>query len=370
MKAERSARARTGITAGIVGIALNFILSAAKITVGLVSGLISVLADGFNNLSDCGTGVITLISFRMSYKPADREHPFGHRRAEHVAALSVGFLILLFAAELISASVQKIVRGGPTQGGVAVYAVLGASVLVKAALFAYFTKCGKKINSQTLRASGTDCAADCLATLAVIAGALISRFTSFPADGWAGIVVALFVIWQGVSVIREAASNLMGKAAPKQLADGIRAYLKAGEGVLGVHDLSIYQYGEDRIYASAHVEMSADVPSMEAHSVLDGLETGVFADFGVHLTVHLDPVDLTDAEAVKLKGEVANILGGKGLGLTIHDFRLVRGKAVKVIFDVCAPYDCKLSEAEILSLAQSAVLSLGGYVPVITVDRE
>lgn len=359
-----------GKLASAVGIALNLALAAAKIVWGALFGLISVLADGVNNLSDCGSGVVSLISFRIAAKPADKEHPYGHRRAEYVASMIIGFFVLLCAAELLRGSVEKILSGEPTVGTWGSYLLLGISIAVKGAMCVFYRHSAKKLESDVLKAASADSFCDCLASLAVAAGLLVAQFAQFPADGYAGLVVALFIVWEGVGIAREAGSKLLGRAPDRGLTEAIRAEILGIEGVLGMHDLRIYGYGPHTYFATAHIEMDAAVPSLEAHGVLDGLERLIAEKYGVALTAHLDPVDLNDAEAKELEERIRAAVEGMVEEMNLHDFRLVRGAVKKVLFELAVPFACEKSDAEIENDVVRAVRLLGDYEPIVTVERE
>ena len=363
------AAARAGVAASAVGIVLNALLAAAKIAAGALCGLVSVCADGFNNLSDCGASAVTLVSFRISAKPADREHPFGHRRAEYVASVIIGCIIIFLAAELLNESAAKIFGGGVSGGSAPVYILLGASVAVKAGLAVYYFCVAKRTGSGALKAAGVDSVCDCAATAAVIAGLLAGGYAGIPADGWAGAAVALFIVWQGAVILKDASSQLLGKAPDAAFTDGIKRYLLSDEKVLGVHDLRVYSYGRDASFGTVHIEMDCRTPPLEAHAVIDGLEHGVAEKFGVSLTAHLDPVDTLDGEARELGARLGEELKGIDPGLKIHDFRMVRGVKPQLIFDVSVSYDAKLSDGEIYEAVCGAVREKG-YLPVVTVDRE
>ena len=351
-----------------VGIVCNLLLSAAKITVGILFGLVSVIADGFNNLSDCGSSVVSLVSFYIADKPADKQHPYGHRRAEYIAAMVTGFLVLFLAVELLRESIEKIIENVTSDGSWIVYLVLGISVAVKAAMFVYYRIMAKKLNSDALKAAATDSLCDCIATTAVILGIVIVQFASFPADGWAGILVALFIVWQGVKILLEASSKLLGQAPDTELLIKIKEIILAKNGVLGLHDLRVYNYGKGVSFATVHIEMDAAMPAIEAHEIIDGIEQDIKETLNVSLTAHLDPIDLQDKEARELEKNVRAATDALSFG--IHDFRLVRGATDKVIFDVSVPYSCKKSNEEVQTEVEKLVKNFGDYKLVITVERE
>ena len=350
--------------------ACNFLLAAGKIAAGALTGMVSVTADGFNNLSDCGSGVVSLVSFRVAEKPADREHPYGHRRAEYVASMIIAFLVLALGVELIRESIETIAAGVPRNGVWWLYAVMGVSVLVKAGMFLFYRLYAKKLDSDTLKAAATDSACDCLATLAVIIGMLLSAYTPWKADGWVGLLVALFILWQGARVLKDAGSKLLGQAPDAALGQRVREILLQGEGILGVHDLKIYSYGKGVTFAAAHAEMDARLPALASHAVLDGLERKVLEETGVSLTLHLDPVVVGDEEAKELESRVRAAVEGLAEGMNVHDFRLVRGVKNKAVFEVGVPFACPVKDAELQNDIERAVRILGDYEPVVTVERE
>lgn len=363
-------RDRAGKRASLIGMALNFALAVAKIVTGFLAGLISVLADGINNLSDCGSGAVSFVSFRISAKPADKEHPFGHRRAEYVASMLIAVLVLVLAAELFRESLEKIISGEPSFGGWQIFLLLGISIAVKAGMFLFYKIAAKKSDSDTLRAAAVDSACDCLATLAVIIGLVISRFAGFPADGWAGVLVALFIVWQGVAILRDAGSKLLGQAPDPQLIASIKELIVSRPDVLGMHDLRVYGYGKGASFATAHIEMDAAIPAVASHEIVDGIEREVFDKLGVHLTAHYDPVDLNDEEAREAEARVRAAVEGMYDGMNVHDFRMVRGVKKTVVFEVGIPFSCKESDKEILSSIVRAVRILGDFEPVVEIERE
>ena len=359
-----------GALTSAIGIVCNLLLAVAKITIGFVFGLVSVIADGFNNLSDCGSSAVTLVAFRISEKPADKEHPFGHRRAEYVAALVTGFFVLFFAAELVRESIEKILSNVLPETSWVVYLVLAILVAVKAAMFVFYRVMAKRLQSDSLKAAATDSLCDCIATTAVIVGVVILQFTSFPADGWAGILVALFIIWQGVRIVKEASSKLLGQAPDAELIGKIKEIICAKEGIIGVHDLRVYNYGKDVTFSTVHVEMDANLPSIEAHATLDTIEHEVKDALNVSLTAHLDPVDLQDEEALALESRVRDAVESVDKEFELHDFRLVRGAVNKIIFDVEVSYSCKMTDAELKLNLEKAVKGIVDYQTLITIERK
>ncbi len=362
-------RARSGTRAGIVGIFLNLALAASKIVAGVFTGLVSVVADGLNNLSDCGGGIISVVSFRISEKPADKEHPFGHRRAEYIASMMISFLVLLVGVELFRESIDSVASGKAVAGNLLVFATLGASLAVKTAMAVYFGIVGRRLNADALRAASTDAVCDCVVTTTVLISAVLSRWIAFPLDGWAGLLVALFIIWQGIGILREAGSKLLGQAPDPSFVKEIEERVRAGEGVLGLHDLKVFGYGPNKYFASVHIEMDANVPVLLSHDRIDAIERDFAENTDVMLTAHLDPVDMSDEKAIALGERVREAVRGIDGTITVHDFRVVWGKISKVIFDVCVPYECRLRDGDVGREIERVVREMGDYEPIVTVER-
>ena len=366
-----NARERAGRRASFFGIGLNFLLAVCKLLVGYFTGLVSVLADGFNNLSDCGSSAVSLVSFRIAAKPADKEHPYGHRRAEYVATMLISCIVLLLAFELLRESAGKLIEGEVSRGGLLVYLLLGASILVKGGMFVYYRLVASRIDSDALRAAAVDSACDCIATLAALIGVLISEYAHVPADGWAGIVVSLFIAWQGVGLLRETSSKLLGQAPDPALIEAIKTRILSGHGVLGMHDLRVYGYGPGKYFASVHVEVDARVPVLEAHEIVDAVERDFAEHTEVELTGHLDPIVTDDARTNALRARIAEKLSALDPAWTMHDFRVVWGEQItKVLFDLAVPFACTRTEKEILSAVTEAVRREGPFEPNVTVERE
>lgn len=363
-------RAKKGVAASIVGIICNLVLATGKIVVGVTTGLLSVVADGFNNLSDCGSGVVSLASFLVAQKPADGEHPYGHQRAEYVASMTIGFFVLALAVELIRSSIDSMFNNDVVIPSVLVFVVLCSSIVVKTGMYFYYRIVGKKIDSDPLKNAALDSICDCLATLVVVAGMGFSAVFKISVDAWLGIAVSLFIVWQGIGVCKDASSKLLGQAPEKKLVDEIQAYILSGNGVLGLHDLRLYSYGSAHCFATAHVERDASEPSLIAHAALDEIERAVQQQWGIQLTLHLDPVDLNDEEGREIELRVRAAVEGMYDGLNLHDFRLIRGAKKKLVFEAGIPFSCKVSNEEIEQDILRAISVLGDYECVMTVERE
>ncbi|MDE6411855.1 MAG: cation diffusion facilitator family transporter [Clostridia bacterium] len=361
---------RIGDAVSVVGICLNFLLAAAKIIFGALFGYISIVADGVNNLSDMGSGVVSIVSFRIAAKPADKEHPYGHQRAEYIASMLIGFFVLLIAFELVRESIEKIIAWEIGDVSLWAFVLLASSVAVKAGMFVLYRVAANKINSDVLSASAIDSLSDCIATTAVISGMLISRYAGVPFDGIAGLIVVAFVLFEGIGIVKKASSRLLGQAPDPELVEKVKEILLAGEGVLGVHDLKLFGYGAQKFFATAHIEMDANLPSETTHARIDFLERKVLSETQVELTVHFDPVDPSDEEAKEIEARIRAALEGVYEGINLHDFRLVRGEKNKIIFEAGVPFALKASDREVKSTILSSVKILTDAEAVVTVERE
>ncbi len=357
-----------GRLAGIVGIICNVILCIMKMVVGTITASIAITADGINNLSDAGSSIITLIGFRSSGKAADNDHPFGHARMEYVTALIVSIIILLIGFNLGQSSIEKIFSPENTQFSTVSFLILGVSILIKFWMMLFNAKLGKTINSTALEATS----ADAIATLAVLIAAVISKFTSLNLDGYMGALVAAFIIYSGVGLIKETIGPLLGQAPDPKIVKELKQRILSYEGVLGVHDFMVHCYGPGIYYASAHIEMDANSNMLSCHDVLDSIENDVRKQMKIQLVLHLDPLVTDDEETNVLKEKVNRIVRDLDVDLSIHDFRVVTGmKAKNVVFDVLVPRDFKMTDVEVREYLEKKISQeMGGKVgTVITIDH-
>ena len=332
-------RARVGSLAGAVGIFCNILLFLGKVTVGLLSGSVAIAADGWNNLSDAAASIVTLLGFRFSRKPADAHHPYGHARAEYLSGLCVAVLILFIGVELAKSSVGKIVSPEPVEFTVVTFGVLVASIGVKLWMARFVGKLGQFIGSKTLEATSADSRNDVIATSAVLVSCLVSRALEIEIDGWMGLCVAAFILYSGYGIARETVSILLGESADRELVEKLEKMVLRHEGILGIHDLLIHDYGPGRCFASAHVELSAEEDPLVCHEIIDHLECDALRELNVHLVIHHDPVAVNDAEWGRLRSIVEAAAAGVDARLSVHSFRLVRGRGMpRLVFDLAVPY--------------------------------
>lgn len=338
-------RSAYGKLAGKVGIFCNALLCAAKFAAGIVSGSVSITADAVNNLSDASSSVISLIGFKLAEKNADSEHPYGHGRYEYLAGFMVAALIMVIGAQLLRDSVLKIIAPSEVEFGVIPLVVLIFSIALKLWMMLFNKKIGERIRSETLMAACADSRNDVISTSAVLAALLISRFFGVQLDGIMGAAVALFILYSGAGLVREAMDPLLGKAPSAEFVEEIRKKILSYNGILGTHDLMIHDYGPGRQFASVHVEVPAEMPLVDCHEVIDKIERDFLHD-GLNMLVHPDPIVSGDSAAGQINAELNKIVKEIDGRITVHDIRVVQCADVKkVIFDCVIPPDSGLEEA-------------------------
>ena len=370
---DKKTREAYGTLAGTVGIIVNFLLCAFKTVAGLLCGSVAMIADAFNNLSDAGGQVISIISFKISSKPADREHPYGHARIEYIASLAVSFLIILIGVELLGSSLKKISSPEKTAFELISAIILAVSVLAKVWLFFFNRKIAKKINSNIMKATATDSLSDAIATLAVLISTLILKFFGIDIDAYMGIAVSILIFIAGIKVLNEAKNFIIGTAPDKQTVDNIKELVLSYDGVIGIHDLMVHSYGTGTTIASLHAEVDGSTDIFITHDMIDNIEKKLRTELGITCTIHMDPI-VTDDEAVNsMRIMVSKIVSEIDESWNIHDFRMVVGAThTNLIFDAVIPFECKLSEQQINELIEKKIKEKLGdnYFVVLTIDKE
>ncbi len=370
MNTDEKSREKIGRVASLVGVAVNICLACGKMAVGLIFGIVSILADGLNNLTDCGSSLLSVLSFKLSSKPADKEHPFGHERIEYVFSMVVAFIILLVSFETGKESFLKILS--PQEPVFTYYAVgvLVASILAKCALYLYYKSVANRINSEILAAAGADSLGDCVSTTVVLVTLVISRVTGYNIDGYAGIFVAIFIALAGVGVLRAAFSNLIGKAPDADMINDIKQRIESHSGVLGTHDLAVYSYGPNKYFASVHVEVDAGVDVLVSHELVDDIERDFAENTGIVLVGHLDPIVIDDERVNSLRLLIGEFVREMDERFSVHDFRMVFGeRRTNVLFDVAIPFDTELSRDAIKCAVEQKVVSIDErYCPIVTIE--
>lgn len=369
---DKSERQAYGILCGAVGIILNVLLFAGKFVAGTVSNSIAIVADAFNNLSDAGSSVITLIGFKLAGQKPDTEHPFGHGRIEYISGLGVSVVILLMAYELIRDSISKIIHPEVTGCSVATVIILIASIGVKGYMAFYNNKIGKKIDSAAMRATAMDSMGDMIATLVVLISTLAGYFTGIQIDGYCGVLVGLFILYAGIGAIKETIGPLLGQRPDKEFVDKIYEIVLGNEEVCGIHDLVVHDYGPGRQMISLHAEVSAEADILEIHDVIDNIEHDLKSALGCIATIHMDPIVTSDENVTKIKQEIVAIVRLIDKELSIHDFRMVVGNThTNLIFDIVVPCKFRLTDDELREQLNTGVKELLGenFFTVVEIDR-
>ena len=373
-KESNAMRTKVGTLSGIVGILANAVLCAGKLVIGTVSGSVSITADAMNNLSDAASSIVTLIGFKLAERPADADHPYGHARYEYLSGLAVAAMVLLIGFELAKTSVAKIFNPQDVAFSIPLVIVLVGSVLVKLWLSLFNTTLGKHIDSAALLATAADSRNDVISTLAVLAAALLEKFTGFRVDGYMGLAVAVFILYSAVGLAKDTISPLLGESASPELCGVIAEVMDAEPRVLGYHDLMVHDYGPGQRFGSLHVEMDQAEDPLSCHELIDDLERLCLEKHNVHLVIHYDPVVVGDPEQDSLRDTIFSALQGIDTRLNLHDFRLVRGAShTNLIFDIALPADLSGKEGMIGKTIDAALADRGDdmkYYTVITFDAE
>lgn len=364
-------RSAYGTLSGSVGIIVNILLSVAKLIIGSITHSITITGDALNNLSDAGSSTISLIGFRIASKPADKEHPYGHGRVEYICGLGVSVIIMFMGFELIKSSVDKIIHPQAPEFSYAAVIVLVLSIFGKLWLALFNRKIGKAINSDTVDAVVKDSLSDMAATAVSIISLVLSRYFDLPFDGIFGVVVSLFVIWAGIGVFRATTASLLGQPPEESTVKMLEEKILSYDGVYGVHDLIVHDYGPGRCFVTAHAEVPSTVDIMESHDLMDVIEKEVQNDTGYIITLHMDPIVMDDEKTNSAKSMVADIVKEIDSSLSIHDFRMVSGPHhTNLIFDVVLPFSCKLDSSEVINMINQKLATLEkSYYAVVTIDR-
>ena len=371
---DPAVRAKTGRLSGTVGIVANAVLCALKLFIGTVSGSVSITADAMNNLSDAASSIVTLLGFKLAERPADEDHPYGHARYEYLSGLAVAALVLVIGFELAKSSFQKILHPESVVFSIPLVIVLVGSILVKLWLSLFNTNLGKHISSSALLATAADSRNDVIATLAVLAAALVEKFTGYRVDGYMGMAVAVFILYSAIGLAKETISPLLGESASPELCRLIADVMEAEPRVLGFHDLMVHDYGPGQRFGSLHVEMDQKEDPLACHELIDDMERLCLEKYNIHLVIHYDPVVVGDPEQDSLRQTIFDALQAMDLRLNLHDFRLVRGSGhTNLIFDIALPTDMSKRQKEIRKAIDAALTARGDnmkYYTVITFDAE
>ena len=368
---DSKVREAYGTLGSVAGIVTNILLAVLKYVAGIISGSISVTADAINNLSDAGASIISLVGVKLSAKPADKGHPYGHGRVEYISALAVAFLVLLMGIELFKSSVDKIINPVPVKFSVISLCILVFSILAKLWLGFFNKKLGKKINSAPMMAVMKDCFSDCLATGVAAIAIIVSAFSDINIDGYLGIVVAGFIFMAGFNILKDTMADLLGKPAEKEFVDEVTNKILSYDKIVGVHDMIIHDYGPGRKFASAHAEVPSNENIMEIHDIIDLIERDIFNELGMIISIHMDPIVVDDEKINALRQMTSNLVSEISEEMSIHDFRVVDGPThTNLIFDLIVPHKYKLSNEEVCKEIENNLSKIDErYFAVITVEH-
>lgn len=365
-------RTSYGVLSSIVGIFCNVLLFAAKFLIGALMHSISVMADGFNNLSDAASSIISFVGVKMAEKPADEEHPFGHGRIEYIAALVVAFLVIEVGFSFLKSSIGKLKNPEEITFELVPFLILVLSIGVKLWLAYFNRKLGKKIDSKVMLATAADSMGDVITTSATILSILVCTFTGFNIDAIAGLVVSLIVMWAGVGIAKDTLEPLIGQAADPELAAKIKQEVESYEGIAGTHDLIVHNYGPNRSMASIHAEVPRDIDIEASHEIIDRIEREVSKKLGIFLVIHMDPVEVRDERVLAVKETLEKVVKDLDPETTFHDFRMVWGeKRINLIFDVLVPFSYDKEKQKNLEKQIARCMSEvdSRYQCVITVEK-
>ncbi len=364
-------RRQYGVLCGAVGIGLNVLLFLGKFFAGTISGSIAITADAFNNLSDAGSSLVTILGFKLAGQKPDPDHPFGHGRMEYLSGLVVAMLILLMGFELLKSSVEKIRNPEPIEFSWLSIAILAVGIACKLYMSYYNRQVGEKINSSAMKATAADCLSDSISTAAVLVATLVSYFFSWNIDGWVGLAVAGFILFAGYNAAKDTIDPLLGQAPDPQFVREIEETVLSFHPIQSIHDMIVHDYGPGRLMISLHAEVPADGDLLELHDTIDLAEQELRDRFGCDAVIHMDPIVTNDEHVLHMRMKMAQLVKVIDERVTVHDFRMVEGPThTNLIFDVACPFDLALSDSEVRNKVESIVELLeGDYRAVVTVDR-
>ncbi len=372
-KVDLASREQVGRFAGVFGIIGNAFLCIIKLVLGFITSSVSVIADAVNNLSDALSSVITIVCFKLSGKPADKDHPYGHERIEYIATLILSFLILFIGYELIKSSASRVINPVVIPLKTVSVIILCVSVIGKLVMSRVYNGCAKVINSSVLKASAQDSLNDVFSTGAVLISTIAGALFKVGLDGYTGILVSAFIIWSGIGLVRETMDTILGRPPEKEFVEDIAERILSYDGVIGIHDLIVHSYGPSKTFASAHAEVDARGDILASHDIIDNIEREISSAMGIELVIHMDPIVTDDETTNGIKQKVCDIVSDVDMCLSIHDFRMVPGNThTNLIFDIVLPFEFKYKEKQVNTLVQNEVWHRIGkdYYCVINFDRD
>lgn len=364
------ARRQYGILLGGAGICLNIVLFFIKIMAGIITGSLAIVADALNNLSDCGSSLIMILGYKVSGRKPDEEHPFGHGRAEYVTGLIISLVIVFMGIELLRSSIVKVFNPVEVSYSKVAIVILVISIFVKMYMYYYNMNYSKKLSSVAMSATAYDSLSDCVATTMVLLSLVINEYTGFNLDGYCGAIVALFIIYTGATSAKDAIDPILGAKPDPEFVEKIKQFVMSYDDVYGVHDLIVHEYGASKMMITLHAEVLADGDFVKMHDTIDNIERRLNEVLGCTAVIHMDPVFINDESTERMKRFTTLVVKGVDESLTIHDFRMVKGKKIKLIFDVLVPFELTMSDAEVKEAILKKFAELPGELkPVVVIDR-
>ena len=349
-------RSKYGVVAGVFGIITNIFLFIIKLIIGFLANSITIMADAFNNLSDSLSSIITIVGFKLSSKPADKEHPYGHARYEYITGTIVALLVFAVGILFVKSSIQKIIYPETINLGIATYATLIAAIIIKLWQMIVYLDFAKAINSKTIKANADDSRNDVIITLGVLIAMILMHIFGINMDGYFGLAISIFIVYSAINMIKETIDPLLGIVPSEEQINKIKSEILKYDGVEGIHDLMIHNYGAGKDFVTVHVEVSSDMNIVVAHDLADRIEKHFITDLNTNLTVHIDPIDVKDENTMNLCKQIKKILNKFDKEVSIHDFRVVSTSDCKnVFFDIVIPFGKDYSEQELIDKLQDSL---------------
>lgn len=371
MSDEKAVRRAYGTACSGAGIGFNVLLFAGKLIAGMLSGSVAIVSDAFNNLSDAGSSIISLVGFKLSNKKSDPQHPFGHGRLEYISGLCVSFLIILMGVELGKASIEKIIEPAQVKFSLLTAAILAASILVKLYMALYNSRIGKQLNAVTMKAMAKDSLSDAVATSVVLMSMIVAKLADIAIDGYCGVIVAAFILFTGITAARDTISPLLGQKPDSEFIEEVMRIVNAHKEIIGTHDLVVHDYGPGRLMITLHAEVDADMDILVAHDAVDNIENELREKLGCSAVVHMDPIVTDDVEVNATREEIKRVVSNIDSRMTIHDFRMVPGPThTNVIFDVAVPFDIDMDDDELRKILWARIRDVDSKLnAVIEIDK-
>ena len=371
MSDEKAVRRAYGTACSGAGIGFNVLLFAGKLIAGMLSGSVAIVSDAFNNLSDAGSSIISLVGFKLSNKKSDPQHPFGHGRLEYISGLCVSFLIILMGVELGKASIEKIIEPAQVKFSLLTAAILAASIIVKLYMALYNSRIGKRLNAVTMKAMAKDSLSDAVATGVVLMSMIVAKLADIAIDGYCGVVVAAFILFTGITAARDTISPLLGQKPDSEFIEEVMRIVNAHKEIIGTHDLVVHDYGPGRLMITLHAEVDASMDILVAHDAVDNIENELREKLGCSAVVHMDPIVTDDVETNATREEIKRVVSNIDSRMTIHDFRMVPGPThTNVIFDVAVPFDIDMDDDELRKILGARIRDVDSKLnAVIEIDK-